>query len=628
VRPLWPLLLPVLVSANPLPTAVREIFEKAQCNTCHNDNGVASGTRFKFTGAGLAGSIEPLIVRSQPAQSRLIRMATNRLPHPGGERIQQGSREESTILAWIASAPLATNQPGQRLNAKQPVLRRLTHSQYNQTVADLLGDQTRPARHFPAEDFAFGYTNTAGAQSISPLLAEAYARAAARLALNANPSGWLRDNAPCPAPSPASTDCSRRFIRNFGTRAFRRPLTATEVSRFGALFDAEAKRAGDYYAGGQVVVEAMLQSPDFLFLSESGDYGIASRLSFLLWNTTPDADLLALAGAGGLHTRGQVEKAARRLLSDDRARPALDEFASQWLRFDRVRNAIRERKLFPEFGVELANAMIEETSRLFQHLVWNDLDFRDLFRVQYSFLNSSLAQLYGVPAPPREFERVDLLGGPRAGILGHASFLTMTSKPEETSPTERGLFIREHFLCQIVPPPPPGVDTTLPAIMEDRPMSNRERLSIHLSNAGCAGCHRLTDTVGFGLEQFDAIGRYREKQIALVFPRVDLVNKNVRREGKPVEIPVDTSASIVGLPDSAFTNAAQAGRILAESPVCQRCIVKQYFRFAMNRPETSADQPAIDEIFERFRRGGFRFRDLILSVVTSDPFLQEFVHAN
>jgi hypothetical protein len=178
-----------------------------------------------------------------------------------------------------------------------------------------------------------------------------------------------------------------------------------------------------------------------------------------------------------------------------------------------------------------------------------------------------------------------------------------------------------------VPPPPAGVDTTLPAIMEDRPMSNRERLAIHLSNQSCAGCHRLTDSIGFGLEQFDAIGRFREQQVTLVFPRVDLKNQNVRREGSLVQIPVDTSAAIIGIPNSDFNNPAQAGRLLAESPICHRCIVKQYFRYAMNRAETPADQPALDAILERFRRGGFRFRELILATVASPPFLEEFTHA-
>ncbi len=613
----------VIAAAATLPPGIREVFTKAQCQGCHNDNGVASSTRLKFPSdeageAAFIRSLEPLVNRARPAESRLIQMPTARLAHPGGERIKRGSAEESAMVAWIAGLPeAAALAVPDAPRVRQSVLRRLTHGQYNQTVADLLGDQTQPARQFPTEDFVQGFTNSAEGQSISPLLVEAYSRAAARLARNAMRSGKLRELAACSAPAPPDFACLARFARVFGKSAFRRPLSGEEVARFARLGDL------------QTIVEAMLQSPDFLFRSEPGAYGAASRLSYLLWNTVPDRELMRLADAGLLGDRQRIELSARRMLADPRSHLALDEFASQWLRFDRVRNAIRERRLFPEFGVELAAAMTEETSRLFQHLVWNKRDFREFFRADYTFLNASLAQLYGLAAPEREFSIVKFpAGSRRAGVLGHGSFLTMTSKPEETSPTERGLFVREHFLCQIVPPPPPGVDTTLPTVMEDRPMSNRERLGVHLSNPSCAACHRLVDPIGFGLEQFDAIGRFREKQVALVYPSIDKrKNQGTRRIGVPVEIPVDTSANIVGLANSSFTNAAEAGRVLAENPVCQRCVVKQYFRYAMNRPETAADQPSIDAIFERFRRSGFQFQELMLGVVTSDPFLEEFIHA-
>ncbi len=604
-----------LGAAATLPPDIRAVFSKAQCQGCHNDNGVASSTRLKFSAdeageAAFIRSLEPLIDRARPADSRLIQMPTARLAHPGGERVKRGSAEEAALLMWIGKLPVAAAASStESARIRQSVLRRLTHSQYNQTVAELLGDQTQPARQFPGEDFVQGFTNSAEGQSISPLLVEAYAHAAARLARNAARGGKL--------PLCKVSGCAAQFARTFGKAAFRRPLSEPEVGRFAKL------------GNPQLIVEAMLQSPDFLFRSEPGAYGAASRLSYLLWNTLPDRELTRLADRGALHTAPQVESSARRMLADPRARLALDEFAGQWLRFDRVGNAIRERRLFPEFGSELAAAMTEETRRLFQHLVWNQLDFREFFRADYSFLNTSLSQLYGVGAPEREFSLVKFASGTRrAGVLGHASFLTMTSKPEETSPTERGLFVREHFLCQIVPPPPPGVDTTLPTVMEDRPMSNRERLAVHLSNPSCAACHRLVDPIGFGLEQFDAIGRFREKQVTLVYPVIDKrKNQGTRRIGEVVEIPVDTSANIVGLPNSNFTNAAEAGRVLADSPVCQRCVVKQYFRYAMNRAESAADQPAIDAIFERFRRSGFLFQELILGVVTSGPFLEEFAHA-
>ncbi|MCX6606287.1 MAG: DUF1588 domain-containing protein, partial [Acidobacteria bacterium] len=315
---------------------------------------------------------------------------------------------------------------------------------------------------------------------------------------------------------------------------------------------------------------------------------------------------------------------ARRLLADPRAKLALNQFLAEWLRFDRVKGALRERTLFPEFGAELIQSMLAETTHLFEDLVWNDKNFLGLFTARHSFVNTPLAQLYDLPPPPTEFAPVAFpANSKRAGILGHASFLTLTSRPSETAPTDRGLFVREHFLCQIVPPPPPGVSTTLPVLSEEKPLTNRDRLAAHLSDASCAGCHRLVDPIGFGFEQFDAIGRYREKQIALIFPAVDKVKRNVRRDAVPTALPVNTEASILGVPNSAFSSPAEAGDILARTPACQRCIVKQFFRYALGRPETDADRPHLETIFDRFSKSGFRFRELVLATVTSQPFLEE-----
>lgn len=616
------------------------ILEAAQCRACHNDNGVASASRLRFPEEGASPdeitafglSLNRFVDHANLDASRLLRMPTNRDAHPGGERIRQGSPEERVLRDWIAH--LAARSPSEEIvaakaKAAPPVLRRLTHEQYNKTVEDLLEDRTRPARSFPSEDFVHGFTNQADAQSISPLLADDYNRAAAQLARNARRSGVLRKLIPCEPATPSDRKCAADFVRTFGKRAFRRPLDPAEAQVYESLLLREAARTGDFLNGAQVTLQAMLQSASFLFHTATGHYGAASRLSYLLWGSVPDEELMRAADEGRLGTPAEIEAAAKRLMDSPRARPALRDFVTQWLRFDRVRAAIRERKFFPEFGPELTAAMIEETSRFFEHLVWNDQDFREFFTAEYSFVNLSLAQLYELPPPEREFTMVRFPpSSRRAGILGHATFLTLTSKPEETSPTERGLFIREHFLCQVVPPPPAGVDTTLPALSEDRPMSNRERLAIHLSNPACSGCHRLVDPIGFGFEQFDAIGRYREKQIALVYEAVDKRRSGVRRIAKPVELETDTTASILGIPNSGFRSPAEAGRILADNRTCQRCIVKQFFRYALGRPESPSDQPAIDAILDRFRASGFRFRELILATVTSEPFLQEVNRAN
>lgn len=603
-------------------------LEKAQCRACHNENGVASASRLIFPGEGagadeilrLGLSMRRLVNAANPAESLLVQKPTNRVPHPGGERIKPGSEAEGTLREWAVYLAKSPENIALRTGPARPltvVLRRLTHTQYNNTVAALLGDRTRPANQFPPEDVVNGFTNQAAGQSISPLMAEDYARAAARLARNAARSGVIDKLIPCDRKQPG---CGTRFVREFGERAFRRPLTDRETASFTKLLGPDFDAV--------TVVEAMLQSPAFLFHTGSGPYATASRLSYLLWDTAPDDALRQAAAKGELVTTAQIEAQARRLMQDPRARLAMNQFLAEWLRFDRVKGALRERKLFPEFGPELIQAMLEETTRLFGHLVWEDKSFLEFFTANYSFLNLPLAELYGLPAPKGEFTLTPFpQTSKRAGILGHASFLTVTSKPAETAPTERGLFIREHFLCQMVPPPPPGVSTTLPVISDEKPITNRERLGMHLSSPTCASCHRLVDPIGFGLEQFDAIGRYREKQVALVYPPVDTKKKNVRRDGVPVEIPVDTRATILGLPNSDFSSPAEAGRILAATPACQRCVVKQFFRYALGRAETEADRPHLDEAFNRFSKSGFRFRELMLAIVTSRPFLEESLNA-
>ena len=614
------------------------MLEKAQCRMCHNDNGVASATRLQFppedaspaevTAFGLR--LKRLIDPANVEQSLLFRKPTARIQHTGGERIHPGSPEEKSLRAWIeylASAKTATETTETRIRKAPVVLRRLTQSQYNHTMRDLLGDQTRPADQFPSEDFVHGFTNQVDAQSVSPLLAEAYNRAAEKAARTAFLGGDARGLIPCQPTGPADAACREKFIRHFGRHAFRRPLTEAETHAYDRIFESEAVRHQNFNAGAQVVVEAMLQSPHFLFHLEGGadgateEYRVASRLSYFLWDTMPDEALFAAAKNGDLSTPAGIEKQARRMLADERARGSFDEFLAQWLRFDRLHSAVRDRRLFPEFSDELVNNMAEEVRQLFEHLVWDNGNFLDFFKADYAYLSSDLARVYGVKPPAHEFDKVNFApDSERGGILGTGLFLALTSKPSETSPTERGLFIREHFLCQIVPPPPPGVNTTLPMNTDGQPLTNRQRLKIHLSSPTCAACHNLVDPVGFGLERFDAIGRYQPKQIVTIFPTLDELKSNKNLKPRVHELDLDVSASVRGIPNSEFSSPRQLGEILAAAPNCQRCIVKQLFRYAMGRSETAADQPLLDQALDEFRNSQFRFQKLILFLVESKAF--------
>ena len=434
----------------------------------------------------------------------------------------------------------------------------------------------------------------------------------------------IGSSSPCRPSSPSDDKCRDEFIRKFGLRAFRRPLREDEVQRYAIVFATQSKASRKFLEGARVVVEAMLQSPNFLFHVESGpdgkssDYDIASRLSYTLWNTMPDATLFGAAARGELRTPEGREAAARRMLADPKGRQALDEFFDEWLRFDRVINAVKGRG-FNEFTPELGVAMAEETKSLLHDLVWNDKNFMTALTAQYSFLTDDLAAVYGVPAPKGEFDRVEFPADVRrAGILGQGSFLASTAGPISTSPTARGIFIRERLLCQHIPPPPPGVNTTLPDPVEGAVHTRRDLMTEHVSNPTCASCHRLMDPIGFGLENFDAIGRWRDQESVALPGR----GAGGGRGGRQVKLPINTQGEIAGLPNSTFTDAKQLGTILAESPICQKCIVRQMFRYSYGRLETSADEPVIDQLFGKFKDSGFRFKALMTALVQSPEFLR------
>ncbi len=612
-------------------TKVMPALEKGGCQNCHGSNGVAGGTRFRLPDEGASAeelqlfgkSLHVLINRADLSKSLLLNKPTRRVAHAGGVKITPGSAEEATLRTWIEY--LASNTKpddrflvGQRKFLARPVLRRLTHAQYNNTVRDLLGDDSRVADQFPAEDFVGGYRNQFQSQSISPLLAESYGAAAEKLARSAFRGGDTHGLIPCKTQDAA---CRQKFIRSFGAKAFRRPLLEAEVARYEKLFLSEK----NFLAGAQLTLEGMLQSPNFLMRTENGaepswrPYETASRLSYALLNSMPDAELLRAAAQGELNTREAVEKQARRLLADPRAKATLDEFVAEWLRFDQLLDAVKERAQFPMYSAELTVAMTEETRRMVSDLVWRDQDFMQLFSAEHSFVNTGLAQLYKVPAPKNEYDRVALPPETgRAGILGQAMFLAATSKPADTSATQRGLFVREHFLCQEVPQPPPGVNANLPNLDKGKPMTNRERLAMHLNNESCASCHTLVDPIGLGFEKYDAIGQFRNKQKLTFRPARkedgDVVN---------VELDIDTNGYVAGIPNSSFNTPRELGKILSAAPQCQECVAKQLFRYYTGRHENARDAVVISRAFADFRSSGFHFRELMVSLLKWSVFPPE-----
>jgi hypothetical protein len=632
------------------PIAFREqvfpVLEKAGCRACHNPEGVASPTRLHFPEkdvpaakiSAFGNSLVELVDRATPEKSLLLLKPTARIGHAGGERITKSSPEEAILRAWVERlAKFSGKDLSLALEYKQKeamgygqtptvALRRLTHNQYNSTVRALLRDSIKAAKNFPPEDYVNGFRNQYESLSISPILAEAYSRSAERLAANAFRRGDSRGLIPCDPQGAQDAACRKKFIEQFGRRAFRRPLDAKEIADYEALF----RNQDSFLRGAQTVIEAMLQSPSFLFWLEDTPnpklrpYAVASQLSYFLWNSMPDEALLSSAESGELNTREGIEKVARRMLDDPKAREGLDEFVSQWLRFDRVLGAARERRVYPLFNERLAESMAEEARRFIGYIVWNDRDFREVFNGNYTFINSDLASLYELERPAREWDRVEFApASERVGLLGQALFLTSTSKPGDTAPTGRGLFIREQFLCQAVPDPPPGVDTNLPPLDEAKPLTNRGRLAMHASAPMCAGCHNLIDPIGFGFEKFDAIGMRRE-QYKLVFGS----EESSRSRMKEVLLDLDTTAWVTGIPNSGFTSPRGLGELLAQTPQCHECVVKQLFRYMAGREDTPADRPVISRALHRFRDSGFHFKELIVTLVTDQVTPSARRHVN
>jgi hypothetical protein len=623
------------------------VFEQAQCRNCHTHDGVASGTRLQFPDPDASAariqafgiSLAPLVDRTDPAKSLLLNKPTGRIRHTGGERIKPGSDQDAILSNWVrylasvsddavTAARKVLNNGGASTQPEQFV-RRLTHSQYNNTIRDLVGDRTRPADRFPPEDFVNGFKNQYSIQGMPPLLVEAYSRSAEKLALNAFRAGDVNGLIPCKPTSAADEKCRDQFIRGFGERAFRRPLNDAEYRRYSTLFTEQVRSSGKFLEGARVVVEVMLQSPKFLFHVESApgaglrDYGIASRLSYLLWDSMPDQMLLRAAATGELRTPAGIEKSARRLLEDPRARQALGEFFHQWLRLERVVSAVKDVPVYPQFTPALASMMVQETHRLLDDLVWNDRNFMQALTADYSFLTPELSALYGVAAPGGEFQKVAFpAGSRRAGLLGQASFLTATAGPVETSPTSRGVFIREQLLCQHVPSPPPGVNTNLPEPDAEKPRTRQQRLVEHVENQTCAACHRLMDPIGLGLEHFDAIGRWRDKEHIEIRPFIGDVFAT-KRQIKKFDLDIQSRGEVAGIANSAFTDPVELGPILAASPVCQECVVRQIFRYACGRLETSADQQTIRRLYDIFQRSGFHFRALLLGLVQAPEFSED-----
>ncbi|MDQ3036058.1 MAG: DUF1592 domain-containing protein [Myxococcota bacterium] len=486
--------------------------------------------------------------------------------------------------------------------------RRLTRDEYDRTVHDLLGDDTQPGRAFPPDEANGGF---GAGTAVSLLQTEMYLDAAEILAAAAALD--LGALLPCDPAAIGQSACAREFVETFGRRAYRRPLADGEVDSLVALYE-ETRAVEGFAPSIELVLTAMLVSPSFLYRVElgapaSGDavvaltgYEIATRLSYLLWNSTPDDALLDAAARGELAAADGVEAQARRLLEDPRARGATRDFFSQYLGLEGIEEVGKDEVLHPEWNPRIARAMRREALAFVDHVLWEgDARFETLLTASFTFVDDpGLAALYGVEGfTGTEPVRVELDPEQRAGLLTMPALLATQSNPNQSSPVYRGKFVRETVLCQHLPSPPDGLAVAAPD--PDPSLTTRERFAQHRSDASCSGCHQLMDPIGFGFERYDAIGMWRESEGALA---------------------VDDRGEIHGTTDAdgEFTGAVELAARLASSEQARTCFATQWFRYGIGRSETEVDDCTLAEVVAAFEASDGDVLETIVSITRTDAF--------
>jgi hypothetical protein len=486
-------------------------------------------------------------------------------------------------------------------------LLRLTREQYDNSIRDLLSIEGHPSLGLAADEkLAAFYSNSVS--PVSRLSVEQYRDAAEALAAAA-----VQDNL-APLVGCSGTDqnaaCAERFIEAFGRRVFRRPLSAEEAASYRGLFDANQARS--FADGVRVVVQTLLQSPNFIYHLElnpapSGvgvaplsGYDVASRLSYALWNTLPDAELLDAADQGLLDTKPGLLAQAQRLLQSERAKDALASFHLQWLGLDGLLDVDKDAQLFPEFSDAMKGAMRDEAVRFADYVIRRgDGRLQTLLSAPFTVASGDLLALYGASASPAADGTVQLDPAERAGLLTQGAFLAAHAHANQTSPVHRGLAVRKNLLCTDLPDPPPNVNNNPPA--PDPNATTRQRFEQHRTDPTCAGCHQLLDPIGVGFENYDAIGRFRTTENGL---------------------PVDANGELVaaGASSGAFSGAVELAQRLSTSPEVRACVQKQWFRFSLGRFEGPEDACTLQALAAEFAASDVDVKQLLLSLVTSDAF--------
>jgi hypothetical protein len=500
------------------------------------------------------------------------------------------------------------------LDPGRVTLRRLNRTEYNNTVRDLLGTARRPADDFQTDPTAFGFDDNGDVQTLTTLQIEQYQTAAEALVAEVTAGGLDKlataaRSSVCDPAAPGS-DCIGRLTAGLARRAWRRPPTDAELARLAAVARAAQARGESPLGQLRFALMAVLVSPHFLFRVELdpdphspaahplGPFELASRLSYLIYRSMPDDVAFDAAAKGRLQTEADVRRETLRMLADPKGAALLEGFAGQWLDLDELAEHEVDPALFGTFDAALAQAMRAETIAFFAEFLRQNLPVANLLDARFTFVDARLAQHYGLPATSGQWTRVALDGRRRAGLLTQAAVLTTTSLPNRTSPVARGAWVLARLLCAPPPPPPPNVPP-LPEADAQAPASGRAQLEAHRKDPACSSCHSLIDPIGLGLENYDAIGRWRDTD-----------------QGQAI----DATGT---LPDgSRFQGAVELGQLLANDPRVAACLAENLFTYAVSRrPTGSSDDQQVQRLLGRARRdAAVGLQDLVLAMVTSDPF--------
>jgi hypothetical protein len=580
-------------------------FVDAYCTRCHGQNKQRGGINF-----GPALKNPGQTASSQRWKQALANVKSHEMPPENADK-QPTDEERQKFLEGLGKIKfLSSKDPGPF------VIRRLTKMEYGNTLHDFLGVDRSIADELPDEVFGEGYLNT-----LSPLQSEQYL-AIANEALDRilGPKNGPPTKAQkvlfgqTPGPRVDERAAARRVARSLARDAYRRPPSEAELDVLLRVFDLARENKLAYAAALRLMLKAILVSPQFLFITpameaESGhsivpldNYQLASRLSYLLWATMPDAELSALADRGKLHEPLVLKAQVKRLLGDPRSRALFDGFGAQWLRLGSLESKTFDTEKFPQMTGAMRAAMYDEARLFFESIVRENRSVVDFVDSNYTFLNGTLASLYGLDkkVTGSKWRKVKLTDDNRGGILGMPGILAVTSFPNRTSPVKRGVWVLEQILGEHVPPVPPNVPSL--EKQDKQTVANltlRERTELHTKDATCAHCHKVLDPIGFGLENFDAIGRWRDQD--------------------DTGGAIDAAGELPG--GKRFSSPKELKAIIAtrENDLA-RNLTEKLLAYALCRQLEGYDEIVVDQLVATIARDGYRMQTLITEIVTSFPF--------